>query len=231
MQVKQRRSFIIDQTPLQPLNVNLDSDDISLSSTITVDRDTKKELHSEDSSPGKKRVTFDMKHNKEYNNVNCCKEDYKDLWYTRLEYRQFKVATYYMAKEIAKSEASNKAPFSYHRIMTRTYQVCCEAVEERDTSLLSYHERRHLTRWAEVATSRLGLERWSVKSIQADKSDRRKELVELVMDLQNLPLPEDESMPRDEFIRQSCERLTRPSRLFARCLAEAQASAAQIEDV
>jgi HD-GYP domain-containing protein (c-di-GMP phosphodiesterase class II) len=227
MQVKQRLSLIIDNTVTNTMRSRLDSDEISLSSTFTVEHDIKKELH--EPCQQKKRVCFDLDSTKEHENTSWCKEDCIDAWYVKTEYRQFKVATYYMAKEIAKSEARNKAPFSYHRIMTRAYQVCCETVDEVDNAALSIHEKRHLVRWAEVATSRLGLEKWSVKSIQSDKSGRRKELVELVKDLQSIPLLEKEAMPRDEFIRQSCQRLTRPSRLFARCLAEAQAKASQSE--
>lgn len=103
----------------------------------------------------------------------------------------------------------------------RTYDVCCASVYEPNGSILSVDERRHMNRWAEVAPSRLGLEKWAIKPIGRDRSNRRHEMVDVVLDMQDSVEGEN----ADELIRQRAESISRASRLFARSVAQAQATA------
>ena len=201
-------------------------DDSSISSTITVDRATDKEQAvSSSKSPlsPTKCVRFDLTLNEEHSNDMLCKEDCAELWYTLDQHRHFKKCCSFKAKEIAKSEAKNKAPYSYQKVMLRAYEACAHAREEPTGSVLSHFEQRPLVRWAEVATSRLGLEKWSVRSIGNDRNFRRAEIVDLVLELQDMYIKDPKA--REEFIRKSCQSLSRTSRLFAQVMAEAQAAA------
>ena len=214
--------ILVDNNGLQ-INITDLSDDASTSSTITVDRIAKPLATSETavvvrSKTPKKSVRFDDASNCEYENSLYCEEDTKDYWYDAEDYRHFKSSTMFMAKEIAKTEKNNQAPFSFQRVLMRTYEACCQHTHETNTSVLSVDEKKRLARWAEMATTRLGLERWSCRAINRDKSYRRNEVVNAVLEAQDSVFPDCDAT---ELIRESSERVTRTSRLFARCLGEA----------
>lgn len=194
----------------KPLNLCVDTDDQSIASTVSCS-----------SSSTTKSVRFNTDDNVEYANTQLCKEETKELWCTSADYKAFRAHTTALAREVQKAEAKNRAPFSYQRVLLRTYEVCSDSVVETQRSLLSYDERKHLRRWSEVAQSRLGLERWAVRAIGKDRSLRRAEIVDVVLDLQELYHTEG----LEEHIREHAERLSRPSRLFARHMAEASAEA------
>jgi hypothetical protein len=206
-------------------------DDASVSSTLTVERLAHKQLLEQDddqslssasshSFSSVKSVRFNSDDNQEYENKDICKEDTEDLWYSNADYKRFKSHTHALAKEVLKSEARNRAPFSYERVMLRTYEVCSGHINEPQGSVLTSDERRHMVRWAEVATSRLGLEKWAIKSLGRERAIRRVELVDIVLDFQSIGNMDG----LDECIREHCERISRPSRLFAREVALAQAA-------
>jgi len=108
---------------------------------------------------------------------------------------------------------------------------------------------RQLKRWLEIATSRLGLEKLTCTKLGRDKSMRRLSIVGKVLDLQHqhryqqaLQKQEQEQQQEerqqassdnnystdnsnfDALVRQHCERISRPSRLFSRIMADAQAA-------
>lgn len=106
----------------------------------------------------------------------------------------------------------------------------------------------HLQRWLEVATSRLGLEKWSVRSIAADKAERRlamygavavaaakattarrRDSVRMVdtSDSADDDDDDDDVAAAAECLRGTCAFLSRPSRLFSQTLAQALAAAVQ----
>lgn len=212
------------QQPVTP--IAYDRDDSSTSSTLTVDRLTKKPNKALTFTPApasfKKSVRFCESDNKSYENYETCKEDLKELWFQGADYKIFRNCAMYMSREISKAEERNRAPFSYARVMEHTYSECCKASSDQ-ANVLSAEETRHLVRWAEVATSRLGLEKWSIRPVGTDKSYRRSVMVGLVLDAQDRPFESDDA--RVHFIAESCQRITRPQRLFSRTLAEAQAAA------
>ena len=137
------------------------------------------------------------------------------------------------SRALAQTEAKNKAPFSYQRVVERTYALCQQVVDEQETescyqTLASAEERRHLQRWAQVAPHRIGLEKWALRTIAKDKTSRRLEVVDTVLDMQD-------SKPRRnvdkvEVIRKACQRVSRTSRMFAVAMAQAQADAVCDQD-
>jgi hypothetical protein len=220
-------------------------DDSSLSSTLTVDRPVKPQSEEpncnvyddDDQSISTtqtatsssirsvtKSVRFNLIDTQFYSNQQLCKEDCIDLWYTAGEYRCFKSMTVALAREVTKTEAKNRAVFSYERVMMRAYEVCKASHMETYASPLSADDRKHLRRWAEVAPSRLGLEKWAVRPMNRDRGARRSQLYDAVLDLQD-SLKDDDAL--EECLRRHSERISLPSRLFARCMADAQAAAVE----
>jgi hypothetical protein len=205
-----------------------EQDDASTSSTITVDGRsfaTKQEVSTTDydATIRRRNVRFCMSQNESFSNNVMCKEDLKELWYENSEFKHFRNFTMYVAKEVTKVEARSKAPLSYARVMARTYRSCCKATSEQG-NVLTADEFNHLVRWAEVATSRLGLEKWCIRSIAHDRSYRRSLMMEMVSEAQNTY--QDDFVSMDDYIATSCTAISRPMRLFSRTLAQAQAVAA-----
>jgi hypothetical protein len=208
------RRFRLSSTPLLV-------DDASISSTISVDRETKKEL----STSSSKRVTFNLSLNEKRDNKVICKEDCLNLWYNSSDYKYFKQSTLSAANAIIQAESRSRTPYSYQRVLERTYQQCRNAISECDEfqNLSTTEDRRHLNHWAKVAPSRVGMERWAVRSIAKSKSIRRFEIVDIVLSIQDAHAKQQTDA--HEVIRNSCERISRPSRLFAVALAQAHAAA------
>jgi hypothetical protein len=205
-----------------------EQDDASTSSTVTVDSRsfTKQEESITDDASKSRRanVCFCMANNESFSNNVMCKEDLKDLWYENSEFKHFRNFTMYVAKEITKTEARSKAPLSYERVMAHTYLSCCKATSEQG-DVLTADEFEHLVRWAEVATSRLGLEKWCIRSIAHDRSYRRSLMMEMVSEAQSTY--EDDFVSMDNYVATSCAAISRPMRLFSRTLAQARAVVAR----
>lgn len=217
----------------------IDQDDASTSSaTMPVDAISigKGQSHNVSTS---KQVRFALNLNKQYPNIDLLKDEVKPLWYSPSEYRMFRVSASDTAQQIVATEKRNRAPYSYQRVMERTYAVCCEAVtsdQEQRHCQLAPSDFVHLQRWLEVATTRVGLEKWSIRTIATDKSVRREAMTEAVMDAQTSCLDSFENNMQDqddtaEFMRATCDRLSRPSRLFSRTLAQGLAAAVAKENL
>lgn len=148
-------------------------------------------------------------------------------------------------------------PFSlsYQDILYRTYEACCiyplthpvdEAHIDESTAFCGATEictdpivledktdEEQLRQWLAIATARLGLERSAVRDIARDRYYRYKDLVRNVLEIQTQWDHHDDEVvtmrdPRAEYLRQACQSITRPSRLFARQLARAQAAASPL---
>jgi hypothetical protein len=160
-----------------------------------------------------------------------CKEDTIDLWHTTEDLSSFKVENNDLAKEITRSERSIQAVYSYQRVIERVYDAClkqpfeCDDDDEDSYFLLSSSDFMHLQKWLNNCDDmdRIGLERKSVRSIAKNKHFRRKDIYKTVFEIQEM---ETSSSLEDKagFLRQSCQALSRPSRLFAHELAVAQVS-------
>ena len=74
----------------------------------------------------------------------------------------------------------------------------------------------------------VGLERMATRQIANDKKGRRKTMLETIKAIQEEEedLKRGDRIARSEAIRLACERLSRPSRLFAQHLAQFTAKAA-----
>jgi hypothetical protein len=230
-------------------------DDSSVSSTIAVACFSQEKLQhpssqlinntsqsSQLSSNTKKRVRFSALDNKFHDNTVIDKEDCKDLWYQAPDYKHFKGATKYLAREIAQSEPLNRSssPYSYHRVLKRTYKACVTYDPFDETasaicSVLTATEEKRLSDWMQVSTSRLGLERMAIRELAVDRSMRRQEMVETVLEMQEEAMEERHLSGCDfdadaqaEMMRQACEEISRPSRLFAQCLAQGQAATPKV---
>jgi hypothetical protein len=181
--------------------------------------------------PGKKqhrrpRVRFNEDANETY--LTTRKEECIDRWYSAIDYRDFKAYNRYLVRQISKQEQVNRSASIYNRTLLRTYEACRECTYDdslADSALTSTDERQ-LKRLMQLSTSRVGLERSCVKAIQQDRVCRRQEIVQVVMEIQDEMAQSETLMcldARDQYLRQACEFISRPSRMFARQLAQAQA--------
>ena len=209
-------------------------EDVSVKSTISVDRSCQNDtlpLHLQLETPAKastKRVHFDLSANREHAS-NHCEEDLRGLWYSESEYKLLRQVAKRDARSVlAEARANPRAPFSYQRVMEQTYDTCALIVNEemeQFESMSTPQEQLHLYRWAEFATSRMGLEKYTLRHIGKDAEERRLDIYDFVLGTQcirvkNSCAREDKA----EYIRKGCERLSRPSRIYARAIAKARAS-------
>ena len=87
-------------------------------------------------------------------------------------------------------------------------------------------EEQHLKRWLQGSPMRCGLEFVAILDLARGRYARRQNLLQVVMDFQNemdTTSSEDENSngERSEYLREACEAVSRPSRMFARQLAQA----------
>lgn len=211
-----------------------DEDESSVASTVSAHRvPLHKTPHSTITTTAKKGVCFNEARNESHANTQMCKEETIDLWYNIEDLSSFKVKNNDRAKEITRSERSIQAVYSYQRVIQRVYDACLKQPVECDDDdvsclQLSSNDSMYLQKWLNNCDDmdRIGLERKSVRSIAKNTHFRRKDIYKMVLEIQEM---ETSSSLEDKagFLRQSCETLSRPSRLFARELAVAQAAAAQ----
>lgn len=209
-------------------SVETDSDDSSTSSTIAINSLLKAEypLHYQQSASNnkKKTVRFNENGNERYNNTQLCKEDCKASWYTAHEYSHWKSSTKFLAGEIARNEKRLKSVNCYKRVLERTYEASSGS---SSCSILTTQENeKQLEQWMRVTTCRLGLERLAIRSIAIDRYQRRADIVDTVLELQeemnrNSSNITTQSSAEAEILRQASEEISQTSRLFARHLAVA----------
>jgi hypothetical protein len=197
-------------------------------------------------TPPKKRnvrVRFDEQRNEFYRNTQIFKEDLNDQWYTTHDNEDFKEVTNAFLREVILEDKRNKARYSFRRVVLRAYDACCESVYETDESLLSKDEEFYLTRWFSLASNLVGVERWAVRQIRQDVKNRKSLLLDRVLAIQKMGRKvaigghdddDDDDNAKDarnefldtqaDFLKKSCEAISRPSRLFARHMGKAQAA-------
>ena len=160
-----------------------------------------------------------------------------DCWYNTEEIKNFRKTGMELALHVLEVERLNRARFSYQRVFERTLEACRQVKSEEDVncSVLETSEMEHLQRWLDVADCRLGLERVSILLLARDKTVRRCALQRLIRDEQRRPHHGNSSPAhvwidgstepwnRAEFLRHECARYSRPSRVWARTMAEALA--------
>jgi hypothetical protein len=177
-------------------------------------------------------------------------EDYGVLWYSVHEINRFKDANIDFAGQIAHADRqrqnkANKnckqaadAHDSYQNILKRTYQACCQCSHETDNNILTRHEELHLIKWLDCELHRLGTERKTVAEIGRDRRHRRSRLIDMVLIIQETTMQTQSHQSNNNratnanadamarVMSDSCQQISRASRLFARHLAMAQAAAA-----
>lgn len=169
----------------------------------------------------RRQVQFDEGQNVYHSNTVMTKDECQSLWHSRVDMKNFKQTTRAIAVEIHRSEKANTAPNSYARVVLAAYAACCRAVCDTNVSPLDNKEQKNLRKWMQVAVSRTGLDRSSIREIALERHQRRQHIAHVVMEMQeSLVYRED----LDQVIRKASEAISRPSRLFAREIAEAQAS-------
>lgn len=177
------------------------SDDSSTSSTIAVETPS-----------SQKRVRFSGAPCQYFENSTTCQEDIKvSCWLGPNDYKHFRAAALEASQQIIQVEAHNNAPFSYQRILEHTYDACISSSDDCNgqRSVISPKELVHLQRWFAVSTSRMGLEKWSIRKISVDKSSRRKALNRVIADYGVCNSRDiNQQLDHAEYLRQSCEALS-----------------------
>ncbi|GKY90595.1 hypothetical protein MPSEU_000033200 [Mayamaea pseudoterrestris] len=192
------------------------------------------------SSSSSRSVYFDLSANVSHDNTTSCQEDLLDLWHDAHDYKEFKRQTYSLAKQMDSIEQRNRAPHSYSRTLTRTYEICASAAaigSDSDTttssmkrSLLSTLEAKHLQHWASATPCRLGLDKWALPELQRERSQRKHTLKRAIMELQTQAKhfqsqQNDNEASLEDCMRRTSERMSRTGTYFARHLAMSLAAA------
>lgn len=164
-------------------------------------------------------VRFDEIQNTSFRNTQVCEEDIKKQWYSALDFERFKSETLIVGHEILRKESS-KFPerFSYQGVLQLTFEMCCQCTSETDGSVLSRQQEEDLMGRMRRSSAWVGLERQIVRAIVLDKCSRRRRLISLVS------TPTNVSQMGEAAIRKACMKISRPSRLFARQIAQAHAA-------
>jgi hypothetical protein len=184
-----------------------------------------------------RKVRFDESRNESYGNTEAFKEELKDQWYTTQDTEDFKDATNAFLRDVILEDKRNKARYSFRKVVLSAYDACCESVYETDASLLSKDEEYYLKQWLSLASNLVGVERWAVRQIRVDVKNRKRLLLERILAIQKMGRlvalnddAEDDVLRTEfldtqaDFLKKSCEAISRPSRLFARHMGRAQAA-------
>ena len=171
----------------------------------------------------RKRVSFALNRNKEYANSTMTEDDCRTLWHTPYDFKKMKEHTNTFAKQAMKQDkARSDDQKSYSNIILRVYDQCCKVESEPQCNVLSNEDSRDLVYLVGKANSRTGLERVIVRDLAYDKRYRRNEIVRAVLKIQRQSInPDVINGPVNELMHLACETISRPSRLFARQLAQA----------
>mmetsp|Transcript_18367 Transcript_18367/g.39684 ORF Transcript_18367/g.39684 Transcript_18367/m.39684 type:complete len:212 (+) Transcript_18367:72-707(+) len=131
-----------------------------------------------------------------------------DLWYNGDDFNAFRDDHMEEAKHLARSTKwTNDA-------VLKTLKQCYGNEEKPDDKTLK--GLQHFLEKHQCA----GLERFTSRELFRDKRDRRKKLAEILNEIQEHHFEDDEL--RDRVLRVACEKISRPSVLFAQSLAKAQ---------
>jgi len=168
---------------------------------------------------------------------NVCQDD---LWYDSNDYRYFKTQFVTQAKKVARfSRTSHQC--EHGNLFLKMFHACCEDdktstkaptfsqalvpsefLQDSDESS-SQDGSEHGDDESQVFT--LGLERMAARQIAKDKPKRRHRLLRAILKLQSKHTSVCDQV-NEEALRSVCERISRPSRLFAQHLAQVVAEAA-----
>uniref|UniRef100_A0A7S3DVN3 Uncharacterized protein n=1 Tax=Entomoneis paludosa TaxID=265537 RepID=A0A7S3DVN3_9STRA len=195
--------MLFQNTPSLLLSNNSKNEDPALqetSSTVTVTGILKQQ---QSKSPSKRAVGFSKKTTRFVYKKPSVSTD--DLWYSNEEFAQFKVDFKQDAKAVARSAKKSDSG----------NQAVLEVFDECQRESLPSPSNPALQAFLQDATH-TGLERMAAREIFADKGSRRKALYRALRQVQGL---ESSALLRTTF-----EQVSRPSVLFAHCIATAAAA-------
>jgi hypothetical protein len=143
---------------------------------------------------------------------------HSDLWYTEEDIQHFR----YCFREDARTVARSSTP-KYEQAVLRTFLKCYQSPTTKESV-----DRVLLTDLREFLEDRtkIGLERMTSREIFRDKQNRRRMLWNAVADIQ---LEQEPSTNRAKALRQACEEISRPSRMFAYYLGRAASSTKKVK--
>uniref|UniRef100_A0A7S2V9U0 Uncharacterized protein n=1 Tax=Entomoneis paludosa TaxID=265537 RepID=A0A7S2V9U0_9STRA len=209
-----------------------EDDDASVSSTFTCEESPKEPASELDTSlrTSARSVQFDESLNTVHENKQRCKDECRETWYSSDDFRCFKLS---VAKAVRVVSPSNNRSSSaaIGRSIEQAYDVCCLSSSEQVTAgdvVLSKESLANLSTIYSTKPGRLmGLERIAVRDIARDRVARRGQILQMIRKLQspNSKYSWKDDNAKAEAVRQLCETLSAPSKLFARSIAvAAQAS-------
>ena len=177
-------------------------------------------------------VQSDEASNEYWDSGTITEDELHERWYQPNDYKDFKNSVIQIVKAVLKAQArrQQKDPscFSYSRSIEHAYNACFQM--EMETRLLIFtkqemSELKRLYRTVLDTECVLGLERLLVQRIGKDRSELRMSLLGILQDLQTTPgcWPNRQVLMENMF--QISQEVSRPARLFARHLAQAQALA------
>eukprot|EP00977_Amphora_coffeiformis_P030102 scaffold44673_cov229-Amphora_coffeaeformis.AAC.4 len=167
-----------------------------------------------------RHVSFNKALNAVHENTQWSFEECRHTWYTAFEFKCIKENAQKQAKEIWKSERRNTSEDSYSKTLLRVYDLCCDAQQETNTSILSESDEASLATYIGKANTRSGLEKLCIREIAHDKRFRRGEIATAILTVQATH-QHGSARSQAELLRRSSETITRASRLFARHMAMA----------
>mmetsp|Transcript_9013 Transcript_9013/g.12004 ORF Transcript_9013/g.12004 Transcript_9013/m.12004 type:complete len:244 (-) Transcript_9013:181-912(-) len=146
-----------------------------------------------------------------------------DLWYSESDYEVFKRSNGNTAREILRVDSQfAQDRNSYKNTLMRVYETCCMAeAEDEENHQLNKSDAFFFQKW--ISAMPFGSEHVAVRTISIDKSMRRNDLVDTVMQIE-----EDEGLTEEQQVHHisiACNEISRPCRLLALHLGRAHADA------
>ena len=175
----------------------------------------------------KRKVRFEEDSNSYHENTMLCMQDTQELWYTQDDLRIFKKEAGRFVKDLVLVEKAQDETMTFRKVFQQVYDACCDStVEENSSHLIVGDAQLHmLALWMSIAEDRWGLERPSVRQVHFDRSCRRKTIKVQVLQVQSMVQHLESRQVKAECLCKAAQAISRPSRLFARLLAQAQESA------
>ena len=229
-------------------------EDHSVSSTLDVDADQNQScvVERRNRHSRGRHVFFNESLNVFHENTDLCLEDVESLWWDRIELNGLKSNYIQAAKNVIRAEKEHKTDCkSYNRVFERVYAACCRATAAEDDTNhdnyvsndstlvdISSSDQLAFRKWVSVTGNRVGLEHVVHRTIYKDKIFRRRKLYDVVSSCQDMILPPDcksktrnssgcknKNQNLEPLLALAAKEVSRPSRIFAALLGQAQAPA------
>ena len=161
-------------------------------------------------------------------------EDCQDLWYSQAHLKILKKQVTRFVKDIVQIEQGQEDTLTFRKVVQDMYDACLAAPDcdgdDRDDFVTVANDQAQvllqtLSQWMSIATDRWGLERPSVRQVHFDRSCRRKAMLYQVLEVQSMVQHLNDTGVKADCVAKAAKAISRPSRLFARVLAQAQETA------